>query len=536
MQQPQPDSGLGDHLGVLRRHTLLVVAVTVMVTAAAASVTASGGERHKALAEVLLSRQDVANQITGLATPSPAGEFARITSTQAGIASTPRVARDALALAGVSDMTPDQFLENSGVDVKPNTDILQFTVEDTSPQRAVKLVNGFARAYVDYRRLLDTSPITEARQQAQRRIKALEANGDRKSSLYSALVDKDQQLSTAEALQGANATITRAAETAGQVAPRIRRNIILGVLVGLILGVATAFLTEAFDTRVRSADEVRDGLGIPLLGVISAPSRALREANDLIMLRSPNGPSAEAFRLLRTNLSFANLERQAKTILVTSAVTEEGKSTTVSNLAVTLSRAGAQVILVDLDLRRPTVARLFHLGPHAGITDVALGAVGLDEALQDIDFEIATITDTPFAARDIGTLRVLTGGLAPPDIGEFLGGKALASILKLVRERADFVLIDSPPILGVGDALAVSGSVDAMLVIARIDKLRRTMVRQLNDLLVAAPVPKLGLIATGGSESSLGYGYRYSYGRRDPKEDQVDLGTSPPRQKTSAGS
>ena len=519
MNDPQHESTLREHVGVLRRHKLLIVFVMVLVIATALAMTVAGGARYKAVSDVLLTRQDVASQITDLATPTSAGDFARIASTQAGVAASPSVARKALGLAGVRDLTPREFLMTSSVDVDPATDILQFSVESPRPETAVKLADAYSSAYVAYRRSLDTAPIRDARSQARARIKILEKSGDQESRLYAALLEKDEQLSTAEALQGANATIIRTAGPAVQIAPRIRRNAALGALVGGALGVALAFLTEALNTRVRSPDEVRDALDLPLLGFIPPPSRDLR--GGLLMLQSPNSASAEAYRVLRTNISFANLEQHASVVLITSAVPTEGKSTTISNLAVTYARAGARVILLDLDLRRPAVASLFQLPPHAGVTDVALGASSLTEALQCIELDTSNNgAARPFADRESGSLHVLTGGWVPPDVGEFVAGRSLAGIISQLRQRVDMVFIDAPPLLNVGDALAVSESLDALLVVARIDKLRRNVVRKLGDVLAAAPVPKLGLIATGSTEVGLGYGYGYGYGYGSPMDTQ----------------
>lgn len=537
MHEAYDESRLREHLAVLRRHKLLAVFVMILVTVAATTATASGGARYKALAEVLLSRQNVANQLTNLASPSSPGDFIRIADTQAGIASSPRVAQQALAFAPqVSGVTPNQLLENSVVEVKPNTDILRFIVEDSDRVRASVLANAYAKGYVEYRRNLDTTPIKQARRQAQARIGSLERNGDRSSALYTGLVAKDQQLSTAEALQGSNATVIRTAGEAGQTAPRIRRNAALGALVGVLLGIVAAFLTEAMNIRVRTPEEVKDALGLPLLGTIPPPSRAL--AHSLVMLEAPTSHSAEVFRLLRTNLTFANLEHNAKTILVTSAVPTEGKSTTVANLAVTLARTGSAVILVDLDLRRPSISGFFDIHPEIGITDVVLGASSLDDALLPVSFGTASDAEAQaFQARDTGSLRLLTRGWAPPDIGEFVGGKALPAILQQLRSEADFILIDSPPILSFGDALAVSESADALLVIARIGLLRRNVIRNLKDVLTAIPVRKLGVVATGCKETDHGYSYLYGY-RYDTRETKLPRfkRDSPDRQEASTGS
>src|SRR5262249_8910325 len=159
------------------------------------------------------------------------------------------------------------------------------------------------------------------------------------------------------------------------VQPRPVRNGIIGFALGALLGIAFAFLREALDTRVRSASEVAARLGVPLLGRVPAPPRAIRTSDKLVIVEEPAGSRSEPFRVLRTNLQFVDIDRGSRVIMVTSALSGEGKSTTAANLAVALAQAGKHVVLVDLDLRRPFIDRFFSLTGQPGLTSVALGTV-----------------------------------------------------------------------------------------------------------------------------------------------------------------
>ena len=211
------------------------------------------------------------------------------------------------------------------------------------------------------------------------------------------------------------------------------RNGILGFVVGLGLGIGLAFLRHALDTRVRTSEEVAERLHLPLLARLPEPPRKLRAKNRLVMLDEPQSANAEPFRILRTNTEFANLEREVRTIMITGAVEQEGKSTTAANLAVSFARAGRKVILVDLDLRRPILHRFFRLENGAGLTDVVLGHATLAQALVPVPITAAKSRKAAQSRNGqeqlVGSIAVLPAGPTPPDPGEFVGTRALDELL-----------------------------------------------------------------------------------------------------------
>jgi|SRR5581483_12368286 len=181
--------------------------------------------------------------------------------------------------------------------------------------------------------------------------------------------------------------------------------------------------------------------------------------NTLITVSNPRSPIAEAFRTLRTNLEFSNLDKTLRAILVTSADAEEGKSTTLANLAVTIAQSGKRVILVDADLRRPTQNQIFGLKNNVGLSDMVR-----DDAL---------LADPPLQETTVPNLKVLTSGQLPPNPAEILGSKRMSEILAALQERADIVLFDAPPVLAVTDAAVLSNKVDGVLLILSAGKTKR---------------------------------------------------------------
>jgi polysaccharide biosynthesis transport protein len=321
-----------------------------------------------------------------------------------------------------------------------------------------------------------------------------------------------------EALQTSNASLVREAGGAVQTQPKPARNGILGLALGLILGLGLAALREALDTRVRSSDEIGERLGLPLLARVPEPPRRLRRGNKLTMQAEPNSVEAEAFRMLRTNLDFVRLEHDPKTMLITSAVEAEGKSTTAANLAIALARSGKRVALVDLDLRRPYLHHFFPGSGHPGLTHVALGYASLDEALIKVPIldarSAGAVGNGNGNSKVEGWLEVLAAGPLPPNLDDFLGGKAVTDILDTLKKRADIVLVDATPLLLVGDAMSLTTVVDALMIVTRINVVRRPMLKELKRVLDGLPVEKLGFILTGAEleESYAGYGaYAYRY-------------------------
>jgi capsular exopolysaccharide synthesis family protein len=499
-QSQQQLASLRDYLGVVRRRKWIVLQAVVLVPIAAFLYTVRQEPLYQASTEVLLSRQNLALTLTGTSDPLVSQAPERLLQTQARLAMAPSVATR--VAARVKTRNAGWILGHTTVEPQQNADILVFKAFDAEPAAAVAMANALGIEYVRYRRRLDTSSLAGARKKVEAQIASLERDGRGETDVYANLVEKAQQLETIEALQTSNASVIRSARVARKIAPLPKRNTILGLGIGIVLGIALAFLREAVDTRVRTTDEIERRLGLPLLGRLPAPPRELEREGELVMMSAPRSSSAETYRILRTNFEFFNVDHGARVVMVTSSVGREGKSTTIANLGVALAAAGHRVALIDLDLRRPMLRRFFGVEGTA-INDVLQGRA----ELQMVEIE---------EGERAGRIEVLTARPLRSETSDFLAGDQLDGILRELRERSDFVLVDAPPLLLVGDAIQLAAKVDAVIVVARLNVVRRQMLAELRRALDAVPASKIGFVVTGAElehDYSYAYSAYYQYGR-----------------------
>lgn len=218
--------------------------------------------------------------------------------------------------------------------------------------------------------------------------------------------------------------------------------------------------------------------------------------DTLVTVSNPRSPVAEAYRTLRTNLEFSNLDKSLRTLLVTSPGPEEGKSTTLANLAVTIAQSGKRVILVDADLRRPTQHTVFGLKNTSGLSDMVL-----DDTL---------LANPPLQDSAVANLKVLTSGQLPPNPAEILGSNRMGEILTALLERADLVLLDAPPVLAVTDAAVLSHKVDGVLLILSAGKTKRESAKKAQAQLEKVNARVIGAVLNNVRGDSSG---QYYYGQ-----------------------
>lgn len=291
----------------------------------------------------------------------------------------------------------------------------------------------------------------------------------------------------------------------------------VGALLGLIIGVVAAFIAETLDTSIGTIEDVEEYLEVPVVGII--PQMDIESMQEAMEQRTggpvdiefverrlrlsthfePQSTLAESYRALRTNIQFANLEKGAKVICLTSSSHQEGKSTTSANLAVTLAQAGNRVLLVDGDLRRPTVNRIFGLEREPGITDVILGNYTWREVVRTVtDIMVGGLgMDDIMMTAGMDNLNIITCGVLPPNPAEITDSRRMTEFLQEAKEAYDVVIVDAPPVLQATDATVLGTKVDGVLLVYKIGNVSRSALRRAKLQLDNVGVATLGVVING---------------------------------------
>lgn len=445
---------LRDYLRIIRRRWLLIVSCAALVVGAAAAWTFTTTPQYASSARLFISSPQTGNTADayqgGLFSQQRVQSYADLAT---GVDLAQRVT-DKLQLSE----TPQSLAGQISSRVIPETIILEVTATDPSPGRAQLLARTTAEEFTTYVSELEKSP------------------GLKSSPIKATIVD------TADL-------------PTSPVSPRPLRNLGLALIVGLVLGFGIAVLREHLDTTVKSAQTLSLYTGAAVLGTVGYDSKAAK--TPLVTELDSHAPRVEAFRMLRTNLQFIDVDQPPKVFVVTSAVPGEGKTTTAINLALTIAQANQQVMLIEGDLRRPRVSEYLRLEPTVGLTTVLVGTIDIDDAIQ------------PWG--DSG-LDVVTGGTIPPNPAELLQSQTMQTTIDKLRGRYDFVIIDAPPLLPVTDAAVLATQADGAILVARYGHTTKEQAAEAVSRLGTVDARTFGtvlnMVPARGAD---GYGYGYGY-------------------------
>ena len=338
------------------------------------------------------------------------------------------------------------------------------------------------------------------------------------ADIYTFLLQKHEETRIARASTISNIDIIDPAITpAGPVLPNKAKNLALGVIVGLLLGIGLAFSQDYLDDTIKDPDSAKRELGWPLLAAIPyIPRKGEGKGgiqDTLVSYHDPKAPVSEAFRSLRTGIHFSAITKKQQVLLVTSTFPGEGKTTVVSNLAITLSQTGARVLLLDCDLRKPALHDIFGRGKAPGLTELLAADTDIDAVIHN---------------TDIPGFDMISAGTIPPNPAELLGSDRMRGLLKTLRTRYEHILIDAPPTLAVTDAPLLTSMSDIAIVVVEAGRVPAKAAQRMRETLETVGAPIGGFVMNDKDEASYrrygSYGYSYyrsgyyQYGYGNKKE------------------
>jgi capsular exopolysaccharide synthesis family protein len=445
---------LQDYLRVLRKRWRLILVCVLVAVAGAAAVTYVIKPSYSATAQLFVSTRNSAGDIAGVYQGQLFSQ-AGVTS-YADIIDSPSVLDPVIASLHL-DTTANQLSKQVSATSPLNTVLIDVSVNDRYPATAQAIANRVATQFA-------------------RVIEQLETPVSGGPSPVKVTVVQPATRPTAPA------------------SPRKKLNLGLGLLVGVAIGVGGAVLRESLDRSVKDPEEMQAITGAPTLGVIGYDPEFAK--HPLMVISKPNAPVSEAFRQLRTNLQFLNVDAAKKALVFTSSIPLEGKTTTVCNLAVAVAQTGATCLLIEGDLRRPKAAEYMGLDSSIGLSTVLTGKLSVQEAAQRWGSD---------------GLYFLASGALPPNPSELLGSRNMRALLAEAEQAFDLVVIDAPPLLPVTDAAVIAGFADGAILVTHTGSTHRDQVARATEALRTVDVKLLGtvltMVATKGPDA-----YRYGYG------------------------
>lgn len=506
---------LRQYFDTLRKWWWLMVLATLVAVVASFLATRSQPPQYSSKTTLMVGRT--------LENPNPTGNDIwlgqQLAQTYAELVKRDVVRESTMQALGLT------WLPEYTVSLVPNTQLLEIKVIDTDPLRTQAVAAALAN------QLIERSPSAGDQDQQDRRafvarqLSELETNIDatktrvdelqqQMAGMFSArqiadtqaqITALEQKLATYQAnyaqlltfLQGGINTINivePATLPTTPIGPNTGMTILLAAAIGFLLAAGAAFLLDYLDDTIKNPDDIRAATELPTLGAITRID-AENSGEMLVAAKLPKSPTAEAYRILRTNIQFSSLDNPPRTLLVTSPNPGEGKSTTLANLAVVMAQQGQRVVVVDTDLRRPTLHRIFEIPNNLGLTN-------------------ALLQDRPTAegylqATQVENLDILTTGPLPPNPAELLSSARFHALLEALKEHADVVLLDSPPALAVTDATILARQVDGVVLVLDAGMTRRQWAANAKEALDKAGVHILGATLNRLQPQSGGYYYYY---------------------------
>jgi capsular exopolysaccharide synthesis family protein len=477
----------------LRRRWRIIVVCVLLGLAASIALSKAQQRQYTASASILFRDPGIDQQLFGYSAFSPSNDQPSQAATNMALVSLPTVDSRTGAALHMSSTEVSSAISVSGVG---QANIAQINATAPDPALAARIASTYAQQYVRFSRQAARAQIFGAQELVEKQLHALPP-AERDGTVGQGLRTRAKELIEISALQTGNAEVVQpAAVPTSPSAPNTKRNAVIGGFIGLLLGLGLAFLAERFDRRIRDCSELEEVYGVGVLGAVPF-SRALARHG----LQRPPGATGEAFGILRARLRYFSADDDVRCLLITSALPHEGKTTIAVNLAIAEALAGStRTVLVEADLRQPTLERRLGLPAGPGLTEILTRSANLTSAVRRVDVRGAGGSNGTTAA-----FSVITAGAMPPNPVEPLESRAMIEFLTALSERFDLVILDTSPPSVVPDAIPLMRLVTGVVIVARKKIITRDAARQLRDQLTNLRAPTLGVVANAMPASSTGY-------------------------------
>jgi polysaccharide biosynthesis transport protein len=503
-EEERADAGSTFHglLAALRRRLWVIVVCTIVAAATAYGLSKSETKEYSATAQLLFSQPNIDLSSTAASATTQSPDPSRQAQTNVALVSLRRVA-DATAKQLGGGITGGAIAGKVSVSPAGEADIVDVTAKDASPQAAARIANTFSKAYIVGQKASQKATLLQARNLLASQYAKLTIS-QKHSPNGRALNDQVHSLTTEAALQNGGAELVQPADAPSTPSsPKTTRNTMLGLLIGLLIGLLLTFLLELLDRRLKDPKEIEELYERPTLGAIPQSPALAKVTYDAPELKARD---RDAFRMLRANLRYFNVDRNVGSVLVTSAAVGEGKTTVAWNLAAAAAESGMKTLLLEADMRNPRLVQQYNVPAHQGLSDVLSGQAQPGDVVHQVLVSNRTNGHAPMP------LDVITAGRIPPNPTDLIESEMMHRLIRGAERHYDLVVVDSPPTAVVSDAIPLILQVSGVIVVTRLGVSTRDEAIHLRAQLRNMRAPVLGIVVNGVSEKRSYYSFGYGYG------------------------
>jgi polysaccharide biosynthesis transport protein len=517
-------------LGILRLRALWILLCVVLAAAAAYGLSKSQTKKYTATASIAFSNNSLSEEIAGLSESGGGSATAQEASNLELVKLGDMAAKTARRLG--HGLTEEQVAASLQISGQGESSVVDVAAKATSPALAAAIANTYAGQFVEEQQNTTRRYFKAALALVNRQLARL-SPAQRVGADGLDLQNRAQSLALIAELGYNKVQIAaEAGVPSSPSSPRTKRNTLLGAVLGLLLGIVVTLLLERFDRRIRGPEDLEAVYRLPMLGGVPKSGRLARSRRNRGKSKPLPPTEAEAFGLIRAHLRFFNVDRVLRTLVIASASPGDGKTTIARHLASAAARAGARVLLLEADLRHPTLARQLNIQSGEGLAGVLIGSISMEAATSSVPLPVSP--GEGISGRKLDVL--VAGSVLPPNPGELLESSAMDVLLAQAKSIYDLVVIDTPPLTAVSDAFPLLTRVDGVVVVGWVGRSRRDAAEQLQQILMGSEIPLLGVIANGAKSAGPGSYAEPESGKSAPLGAAAGAASSPEELAPSANS